>query len=275
MVTDFGIAKALSSTSGATLTGAGVAIGTPAFMSPEQAAGEREIDGRSDVYSLGVVAFQMLTGELPFTAPTVAGILMKQITEPAPDIRTAPARRAGGSGAGGEPVPREGPGEPVAQRRRPSPLAREPHGRPATGRPAPRSRGSASTPPRRPARSTGGASRARRRAPAAGGALGRPARARAAAAAGAPGASAAAPAATTASGGPTRTRCRIPASRGSSRRRGVSSRAGRPSPSAASGSTSPPGSATPGSCSRCSAWASACSGTTPSSGRRATAGGTC
>ena len=87
MVTDFGIAKALSSTSGATLTGAGVAIGTPAFMSPEQAAGEREIDGRSDVYSLGVVAFQMLCGELPFTAPTVAGILMKQITEPAPDIR--------------------------------------------------------------------------------------------------------------------------------------------------------------------------------------------
>jgi hypothetical protein len=87
MVTDFGIAKALSSTSGATLTGAGVAIGTPAFMSPEQAAGEREIDGRSDVYSLGVVSFQMLTGDLPFTAPTVAGILMKQITEPAPDIR--------------------------------------------------------------------------------------------------------------------------------------------------------------------------------------------
>jgi serine/threonine-protein kinase len=87
MVTDFGIAKALSSTSGATLTGAGVAIGTPAFMSPEQAAGEREIDGRSDVYSLGVVCFQMLTGDLPFTAPTVAGILMKQITEPAPDIR--------------------------------------------------------------------------------------------------------------------------------------------------------------------------------------------
>jgi eukaryotic-like serine/threonine-protein kinase len=87
MVTDFGIAKALSSSSGATLTGAGVAIGTPAFMSPEQAAGEREIDGRSDVYSLGVVSYQMLTGELPFTAPTVAGILMKQITEPAPDLR--------------------------------------------------------------------------------------------------------------------------------------------------------------------------------------------
>ncbi len=87
MVTDFGIAKALSASSGATLTGVGVAIGTPSFMSPEQAAGEREIDGRSDLYSLGIVAYQMLSGELPFLAPTVAGILMKQITEPAPDLR--------------------------------------------------------------------------------------------------------------------------------------------------------------------------------------------
>jgi serine/threonine protein kinase len=87
MVTDFGIAKALSTSSGATLTGVGVAIGTPAFMSPEQAAGERNIDGRSDLYSLGVVTYQMLTGKLPFNAPSVAGILMKQITEAAPDIR--------------------------------------------------------------------------------------------------------------------------------------------------------------------------------------------
>jgi serine/threonine-protein kinase len=86
MVTDFGIAKALSAASGATLTGAGIAIGTPSYMSPEQAAGEREIDGRSDLYSLGIVAYQMLTGELPFSAPTVAGILMKQITEPAPMV---------------------------------------------------------------------------------------------------------------------------------------------------------------------------------------------
>src|SRR5436853_597670 len=70
MVTDFGIAKALSG-EGGTLTEAGVAIGTPAFMSPEQAAGDSEIDGRSDVYSLGVVAYQMLTGELPFQAASV------------------------------------------------------------------------------------------------------------------------------------------------------------------------------------------------------------
>ncbi len=85
VVTDFGIAKALSSTTGSTtLTATGVAIGTPHYMSPEQAAGDREIDGRSDIYSLGVVAYQMLAGELPFQAPTVPGILMKQITERAP-----------------------------------------------------------------------------------------------------------------------------------------------------------------------------------------------
>ena len=85
VVTDFGIAKALSSTTGsATLTATGVAIGTPHYMSPEQAAGDREIDGRSDIYSLGVVAFQTLAGELPFQAPTVPGILVKQITERAP-----------------------------------------------------------------------------------------------------------------------------------------------------------------------------------------------
>jgi len=87
VVTDFGIAKALSSTTGsATLTATGVAIGTPHYMSPEQAAGDREIDGRSDLYSLGVVSYQTLTGELPFSAPTVPGILMKHITEPAPRV---------------------------------------------------------------------------------------------------------------------------------------------------------------------------------------------
>src|SRR5437762_2748141 len=85
VVTDFGIAKALSSTTGSTtLTATGVAIGTPHYMSPEQAAGDREIDGRSDIYSLGVVAYQMLAGELPFQAPTVPGILMKHIMERAP-----------------------------------------------------------------------------------------------------------------------------------------------------------------------------------------------
>jgi len=88
VLTDFGIAKALTSTSGpGTLTATGVAIGTPHYMSPEQAAGDREIDGRSDIYSLGVVGFQMLTGELPFSAPTVPGLLLKQITEQAPYLK--------------------------------------------------------------------------------------------------------------------------------------------------------------------------------------------
>ena len=63
-----------------------MAIGTPSYMSPEQAAGEREIDARSDLYSLGIVAYESLIGELPFHAPTVPGILMKHIAEPAPDI---------------------------------------------------------------------------------------------------------------------------------------------------------------------------------------------
>ncbi len=86
MVTDFGIAKALTDAGSGTLTGTGVAIGTPTYMSPEQAAGEREIDARSDLYSLGVVAYEMLLGRVPFKAPTIPGILMKQITEPPPDI---------------------------------------------------------------------------------------------------------------------------------------------------------------------------------------------
>src|SRR5688572_12479116 len=88
VLTDFGIAKALTSTTGpGTLTATGVAIGTPHYMSPEQAAGDREIDGRSDIYSLGVVGFQMIAGELPFSAPTVPGLLLKQITEQAPYLK--------------------------------------------------------------------------------------------------------------------------------------------------------------------------------------------
>jgi serine/threonine protein kinase len=85
MVTDFGIARAVQE-GDARLTATGVAIGTPAFMSPEQAAGDKEIDGRSDLYSLGVVAYQMLTGELPFAAATTASMLMKHLTERAPPV---------------------------------------------------------------------------------------------------------------------------------------------------------------------------------------------
>jgi len=81
MVTDFGIARAIQEGADSRLTATGVAIGTPAYMSPEQAAGDREIDGRTDLYALGVVAYQMLTGRLPFQAASTASMLMKHITE--------------------------------------------------------------------------------------------------------------------------------------------------------------------------------------------------
>ena len=80
MVTDFGIARAVSD-GDSRLTATGMAIGTPAYMSPEQAAGERTIDGRSDLYSLGVVAYQMLAGEPPFVAASTPAMLVKHISE--------------------------------------------------------------------------------------------------------------------------------------------------------------------------------------------------
>jgi serine/threonine protein kinase len=91
MVTDFGIARAISDGADARLTATGIAIGTPAFMSPEQSAGDRALDGRSDLYSLGVVAYQMLCGDLPFVANNTPALLVKHLSEaPVPiDRRTA------------------------------------------------------------------------------------------------------------------------------------------------------------------------------------------
>jgi len=83
VVTDFGIARAAES--GARLTQVGIAVGTPAFMSPEQATGERDVDGRSDIYALGIVGYLLLAGRLPFEATTTPALLMKQVSEtPAP-----------------------------------------------------------------------------------------------------------------------------------------------------------------------------------------------
>jgi serine/threonine protein kinase len=84
MVTDFGIARAIEA--GTRLTVTGNAVGTPTYMSPEQAVGDKEIDGRSDIYSLGVVAYQMLTGRVPFTAGNSMALLLKHVSETARPI---------------------------------------------------------------------------------------------------------------------------------------------------------------------------------------------
>jgi serine/threonine-protein kinase len=81
MVTDFGIARALTDSGDSRLTATGMAIGTPAYMSPEQSAGDRAIDGRSDLYSLGVVGYQMLCGQPPFAASNTPSMLVKHLSE--------------------------------------------------------------------------------------------------------------------------------------------------------------------------------------------------
>ena len=93
LVGDFGIAKAISaSTSHAAgtnvgLTQVGMSLGTPAYMSPEQGAGESEFDGRTDIYSLGCVLYEMLAGKQPFTGPTAAAVIAKRFIETPPRLR--------------------------------------------------------------------------------------------------------------------------------------------------------------------------------------------
>jgi len=91
LLADFGVAKNRESDDGLTYTG--VALGTPLYMSPEQAAGSRDVDGRSDIYSLGVLAYTMLAGREPFSAVSVQEIVYKHLTEPPPLLRTR-VRRA-------------------------------------------------------------------------------------------------------------------------------------------------------------------------------------
>jgi len=86
VVADFGIAHAYSEAGGETFTEYGLAIGTPPYMSPEQAAGERSIDHRSDVYALGCVVYEMLTGGPPFEGPTTQAVLAKQMGERVPSL---------------------------------------------------------------------------------------------------------------------------------------------------------------------------------------------
>ena len=98
LIADFGIALALSHAGGNRLTETGLSIGTPHYMSPEQAMGDRELDARSDVYSLGAMLYEMLTGDPPYTGSTAQAIVAKVITEKAPPVtatrETVPAHIA-------------------------------------------------------------------------------------------------------------------------------------------------------------------------------------
>ena len=86
LVADFGIARSLSGGEDR-LTGTGLAIGTPAYMSPEQASGENDLTARSDVYSLGAVLYEMLAGEPPFTGPTAQAVIAKRFSGTVPSVR--------------------------------------------------------------------------------------------------------------------------------------------------------------------------------------------
>jgi serine/threonine-protein kinase len=89
VVADFGIARAVSAAGGTKLTGTGFAVGTPAYMSPEQAYGDENIDGRSDVYALGCVAYEMVSGRAPFEADTPQALLAKHAADTVPSMRAS------------------------------------------------------------------------------------------------------------------------------------------------------------------------------------------
>ena len=88
VVADFGIARAISAAGGDNITETGLVFGTPTYMSPEQGAGDRDLDGRSDIYSLGCVVYEMLVGQPPFSGPTSDSIVRQHIISPPPAVST-------------------------------------------------------------------------------------------------------------------------------------------------------------------------------------------
>jgi hypothetical protein len=89
VVTDFGICRAVEIAGGESLTSSGIVIGTPSYMSPEQGDPDAEIDGRSDIYALGCVLYEMLIGEPPFTGPTAQVVISRHMSETVPSLRVA------------------------------------------------------------------------------------------------------------------------------------------------------------------------------------------
>jgi serine/threonine-protein kinase len=89
LVTDFGIARAVSLAAGPQITESGMAVGTPAYMSPEQAAADPDVDGRSDQYSLACVLYEMLAGGPPYSGATAQAMLARRLTDPMPSLRAA------------------------------------------------------------------------------------------------------------------------------------------------------------------------------------------
>jgi len=87
VVTDFGLARAISAAGGDTITEPGFTMGTPYYMSPEQSRGALRLDGRTDVYSLGCVLYEMLTGQPPFQGRTVSEVLLRRMRERPPRVR--------------------------------------------------------------------------------------------------------------------------------------------------------------------------------------------
>ena len=89
MIADFGIALAVSKAGGARITQTGISLGTPQYMSPEQATGDRAVDGRTDIYSLAAMTYEMLSGDAPHIASTAQAIIAKVLTERPSSVRLA------------------------------------------------------------------------------------------------------------------------------------------------------------------------------------------